>query len=96
MEGFLARAHNPGRLREHFMYMHCNSKIDIIKEGPSPLPRFNNFGMHILEDILERNKHTSRCDRETDTQLWRREVGLDQRSGGVEFILYGRYGYAPV
>ena len=32
------RANNPGRLREHFMYWHWKSKVEILQEVPETLP----------------------------------------------------------
>ena len=39
VEGCPAKEKTPGRLREHFMFRHCKSKVAILQEGPEPLPR---------------------------------------------------------
>ena len=45
--GCLERAKPPGRLREHFMYLHWKSKVAIIKDRTEPLPRCDQCGMHM-------------------------------------------------
>ena len=34
VEGCLAKAKTPGRLREHFMFCRCKSRVSILQEGP--------------------------------------------------------------
>ena len=38
VEGFSAKGKTPVRLRENFMFFHWKSKVDILQEGPEPLP----------------------------------------------------------
>ena len=37
LEGFPERAHDPGRIREHYIYRHWKSQIAILREGEMPL-----------------------------------------------------------
>ena len=37
VDGCMARTHNPGRLREHFMYCHWKVKVAILQGGLEPL-----------------------------------------------------------
>ena len=47
VEGCPERANTPVRLREHFVYQHCKSKVDIMQEVPELLPRCDQCGMHM-------------------------------------------------
>ena len=38
-EGCLARENNSRRILEHFMYCQWKAKVEIVQEGPKPLPR---------------------------------------------------------
>ena len=50
VEGCQERANTPGIFREHFMYRHWNSKVDIMQEVLEPLPMCDQFRMHIPSD----------------------------------------------
>ena len=39
VDGCLTRAHNLVRLREHFVYRHWNSNVEILQVGPEPFPQ---------------------------------------------------------
>ena len=39
VEGCVVRENTLGRLQEHFMYRHWKSKVAIVQEGPSLIPR---------------------------------------------------------
>ena len=47
VDGCPERVNNPGRLREHFMYLHWKSKVVIIQEVPELLPQCNHCGIHM-------------------------------------------------
>ena len=47
VEGCPAKAKTPGRLRENFMFRHWKSKVNILQEGPEPLPRCDQCGIHM-------------------------------------------------
>ena len=47
VEGCPAKAKTLGRLREHFMFRHWKFKVTILQEGPEPLPRCDQCGMHM-------------------------------------------------
>ena len=90
VEGFPERTHNPGWLCKHFMYSNWKAKIAILNECPVPIPRCDNCIVHMQAAILDKHKQTARCDRAAKIRLIRRDVGLVNRSGDVEFSLYGR------
>ena len=47
VEGFWARENTPGRFREHFIYQHWKPNVDIMQEGPEPIPRSDQCRMHM-------------------------------------------------
>ena len=47
VDGLLAGLNIKGRLREHFMYCPWKDKVDIINEGPEPLPQCDHCGIHM-------------------------------------------------
>ena len=57
----LARAHNPGRLRVHFMYQKWYSRVAILQEVPAPLLRCNHCGIHMPESQLDNHRRKARC-----------------------------------
>ena len=92
VDGCPERSHNPGRLRNNFMYRHWKVKIAILQEGPATLPRYYHCGMHIPAAQLWRHKWTTRCDRSMDMFLRWREVEMVERSGKIKYSFYGREG----
>ena len=67
-----AREINPGRLREHFMYRHWKSKVDIIQKVPEPIPRCDYCGMHMPAAQLVKHIRTERCNKSTEMRIRRR------------------------
>ena len=45
--GCLTVSNSAGRLREHFMYLHFWSQVEVVQEGEEPLPCCNLCGMHM-------------------------------------------------
>ena len=79
MDGCPERSHNPGRLREHFMYWHCTAKVAIPQEGLALLPQSGNCGMKILVERLELNMRTSRYEKATYMHLRQRYMEILNR-----------------
>ena len=69
VKGFLERAHTLVRLQEIFLYRHWKAHVAILQEGPSPLPRYPNFDIHITAVLLFWNQRTDRCNRAMDMRL---------------------------
>ena len=88
----LERGENPGRLRGHFMYWYWKSNIEIIQEGPEPLPRCDHCGMHMLAARMIRHRRMSRRNNATEMHLGWRDVEMAKRCEEMDFILYGREG----
>ena len=78
---FLARANNPRKLREHFMYCHWKSKVTIILEGLEPLPRCDHCGMHIPYAWLIKHIWMEICNDAIDTRIRQRDVEMKERCG---------------
>ena len=66
VEGCPEWASTLGILREHFMYRHCKLKVAIIQEGPEPLPRCDQFRMHIPRSRVCKNRQTDKCNKATE------------------------------
>ena len=50
---------------QNFMHRHWKSKVDILQEGPTPLPQLSNCPIHIPPDRMDNHKQTGRCDQAT-------------------------------
>ena len=61
-----AKAKTPGRLREHFLFRHCKSKVAILQEGPEPLPRCDQCGMHMQAARLFKYWQSEKCHKLTE------------------------------
>ena len=72
------------------MYRSLKANITILQEVPVPLLRCKKIGMHMLVDLLEKHKQTTRHYREIYMRLRRRDLELSKISGDTEFSLYGR------
>ena len=92
MDGYPEREKNPGRLRGNFMYRHWKSKIIIIQDIPTPLPRCNQCGMHNPEARLERQSQTARQNMDMAMQLQQKDVKISHILGDIEFSLHKREG----
>ena len=66
MEGCPERANNPGRLHEHFLYRHWKMKVEIVQEGPKPLPRCDQYGMHINAARIFKHRKADKCNCEME------------------------------
>ena len=89
LEVCTARANNPGRIREPFLYQHWKLKVEILQEGPETLPRCDQCGMHMPAASLFKHRHTDKFNKTTERQLRRRYVEMAERCGKMEFSLYG-------
>ena len=47
VEGCPDKAKTPGRLREHFIFLHCKLNVAILQEGPEPLPWCDQCGIYM-------------------------------------------------
>ena len=53
-------AHSAGRLREHFMFFHFRSNVEVFQEGKEPLPRCDLCRMHMPAGRLIRHRKAAR------------------------------------
>ena len=90
VEGCLARANTPGRLRKTIMYRHWKAQVVILQEGPSSFPQCPNCGIHISSADLIWHQRTDRRNRATDKRLQRRDVEMAQKEGDIRFSMYYR------
>ena len=74
VEGFSARAKTPGRMRENFMYRHWKLKVSIMQEGPEPLPRCDQCGMHMTAVNIFNHRQLDKCNKATERILRRIDV----------------------
>ena len=65
----------------------------IIPEGMAPLTQCPIYGMHMRAAKLIKHHRTDRCNRETEMQLWMRDVEKSQGEGEMHFSLYGMEDY---
>ena len=72
MEGCPARTKTLGRLRENFMFQHKKSKVAILQEGPEPLPRCDQCGMHMPEVRIFKHRKFDKCHKATERgrEVW--------------------------
>ena len=84
---------NSGSLRYHFLYRHWKSKVAVLHEGPEPLPRCDQCGMHMPVTRLFKHRRTDKCNKVTERRLRQRDVEMLVSCGEAEFILYGEEGY---
>ena len=96
MEGCLAKAKTRGRLREHLMFRHWKSKVAIFQEGPEPLPRCDQCGMHMQAARLFKHRRSEKCHKFTEIRIRQRDVEMAARCGEMEFNLDGEEGYQRV
>ena len=78
------------------MYRHWKSKEEILQEGPEPIPRCDQCGMHMPADKLFKNRRTEICNKVTKRQIRWRDVDMEERCADMEFSLYRGYGYVMV
>ena len=83
VEGCLAREKKPGRLREIFMFRHCNLKVAILKEGPEPLPLCDQYGIHMQAARLFKRRQLEKCHKLTERRIRQRDVEMAARCGGM-------------
>ena len=84
------RAHNPGRVRENFMYRYCKENSALMQGGPVPLQRCNHCGMHMTEAQLEKNRRTARCKKSMEMHIRRIDMDMAERCKKMEFLLCDR------
>ena len=89
VSGCLAVEHSAGRLRDHFMYHHLRSKVEVVQEGKEPLPRCDSCGMHMPEGRLTRHRKKARCDKNTQMRWRRLDVEITARCLEATFSLTG-------
>ena len=92
VEGCPAKGKTPGSVREHFMFCHWKSKLSILQEGPEPLPRCDQCGMHMQATRLFTHRQSYKCHTLTKRQIRRRDVDMMVRCGEMEFSLDGEEG----
>ena len=68
-----------GRLREHFMYPHFQSKVVVVQEGSEPLPRCYLCGIHMLAGRFIRHRRTARCKNNTQIRWQIKDVAIAAR-----------------
>ena len=73
-EGRPAREKTPGRLRENFMFWHWKSKVAILQEGPEPLPRYDQCGMHMQAARLFKHRKLDKFHKLTERRPRKRDV----------------------
>ena len=81
VEGCPARAKNPERLREHFVFRHWKSKVAIFQEGPEPLLWCDQCGMHMQAARLFKHRQSDKCHKLTERRLRGRDVEMTERCG---------------
>ena len=67
-----------------------------LQEGPEPLPRCEQCGMHIPEAWLIKPRLKERVNKETKMRLRHRDVWMAERCGEIKFSMYGEEGNAMV
>ena len=77
--GCPAVAHSAGRPREHFMYCHFRSKVEVVQEGNKSLPCCDLYGMHMPAERLIRHMKTASCDKKIQMMWRRRDVEIAAR-----------------
>ena len=60
----------------------------ILQEGPEPLPRCDQRGMNMSEDILLKNIYMERCNKATDMRIRWRDVDMEERCREMNLSLY--------
>ena len=63
------------------MYQHWTLKVAIMQEGLEPLPRCDQFRMHIPEANIFTHRQTDKCNKVAERGLQRRYVELAARCG---------------
>ena len=92
MSGCPAVAYSAGRMREHFMYRHFFSRIEVVQEERDTLPRCDLCGMHIPVGRLLKYQRTKRCNRNMKIWWRRKDVVIASRCEGETFSLTGEDG----
>ena len=69
VEGYLAKANPPGRLREHVMLFHWKLKVAILQEGPETLTCCDLCGMHMQAARLFKYWQLEKCHKSTERRL---------------------------
>ena len=87
--GLQAVSHSAGRLREHFMYRHLQSKVALVQEGAKFLPCCDLFGMHMPVRRLIKYQRTARCDKNTQMRWHIRDVAIADGCSEETFSLTG-------
>ena len=67
----MAVAHSAGRLQEHFVYLHFQSKVAVVQEGEDQFPYCDFCVMHTPLGRLIKHQRTAQCDKNTQIR-WRR------------------------
>ena len=74
------------------MFRHWKSKVAILQEGPEPLPRCDQCGMHMQAARLFKHRQSYKCHKLTEIRLRRRDVEMAARCGETEFKPHGEEG----
>ena len=81
VEGCPDKAKTPGRLQEHFIFRYCKLKVAIFQEGPEPLQRWGQWGMHIQYARLFKHRQSDKFHKLMERSLRRRDVDMTERCG---------------
>ena len=60
-----------------------------MQEGPEPLPRCDQCGMHMPAARIFNHRQSDKCNKATERRLQRRDVEMEARCGEMEFSLDG-------
>ena len=58
-----------------------------MQEGPEPLPRCDQCGMHMPENMILKHRHTDRRNEAIERRIRRRDMDMAARYGNMEFII---------
>ena len=64
----------------------------ILQEGPEPLMRCDQCGMHIQADRLFKHRQLDKCHKSMERRIRRRDVDMAAMCGEMEFNLDGEEG----
>ena len=74
------------------MFRHCKSKVAILQEGLEPLPRCDQYGMHMQAERLFKRRQSDKCHKLTERRLQWRDVEMAARCAEMYFSLDGEEG----
>ena len=69
------------------MYQHLKLNMGIVQEGPEPLPRFDQCGMHMPPARIFKHRKTDKCNKSVERRLRRKYVDMKARCGEINFSL---------